>query len=58
MRTEKSRGRADPGRRAAREGPVSDLRQVKSLEAALSVDYERGDTIMSGDADSPFLMQR
>lgn len=32
------------------EKALSDLRQVKSLEAALSVDYERGDTIMSGDA--------
>lgn len=32
------------------EKALSDLRQVKTLEATLSVDYERGDTIMSGDA--------
>ncbi|HMK43958.1 MAG TPA: hypothetical protein VK445_07450 [Dissulfurispiraceae bacterium] len=29
---------------------LADLRQVQVLNAALSVDYEKGDTIMSGDA--------
>lgn len=32
------------------EQAMQDLRQVKTLDAALAVDYEKGDSIMSGDA--------
>lgn len=32
------------------EKAMADLRQVKTLEASLGVEYEKGDTVMSGDA--------
>lgn len=32
------------------EKAMADLRQVKTIEASLGVEYEKGDTVMSGDA--------